>query len=52
MLKQDGEKVVVNIVLTRAQTAALNEYSKKIGIGISALLRLIVTEWMEGREHV
>ena len=52
MLKQDGEKVVVNIVLTRAQKAALNEYSKKIGIGISALLRLIVTEWMEGRKYV
>lgn len=52
MLKTGGDKVVVNIVLTKEQKAALNEYSKKIGIGLSALLRLIVTEWMEGREHV
>ena len=45
-----NERMVVNsIVLTKLQKQKLEEHAAKLGIGVSALIRLAVSEWLEAR---
>lgn len=37
------------IVLTKLQKQKLEEHAAKLGIGVSALIRLPVSEWLEAR---
>lgn len=46
-LKANGDKVMTSVVLTRAQKQKLEEQAQRLGIGISALIRIAVTEWLE-----
>lgn len=48
-IKPGGEKVVTSIVLTKLQKQKLEEHAAKLGIGVSALIRLSVSEWLEAR---
>lgn len=48
-IKPDGEKVITSIVLTKLQKRKLEEQAAKLGIGVSALIRLAVSEWLEAR---
>ena len=49
-LKTDGDKVVTSIILTKEQKKELDEHSKRLGIGVSALIRIAVAEWLESKK--
>ena len=38
---------MTSVVLTRAQKQKLEEQAQRLGIGISALIRIAVAEWLE-----
>ena len=48
-IKPGGEKVITSIVLTKLQKQKLEEHAAKLGIGVSSLIRLAVSEWLEAR---
>ena len=48
-IKPGGEKGVTSIVLTKLQKQKREEQTEKLGIGVSALIRLAVSEWLEAR---
>ena len=49
-LKADGDKVITTIILTKEQKKQLEEHSQRLGIGVSALIRLAVAEWLESKK--
>ena len=46
-LKTDGDKVMTSVILTKEQKQQLDEQSKRLGIGVSALIRLAVAQWLD-----
>lgn len=48
-IKPDGEKVITSVILTKGQKQQLEEQATKLGIGVSALIRLAVSEWLDAR---
>jgi hypothetical protein len=46
-IKTDGDKIVTSLILTKEQKRKLDEQASKLGIGVSALIRLAVAEWLE-----
>lgn len=51
-LRPDGGKIRVSVILTQEQRDALQVYGDRIGLGLSALMRMIVADWLEGKTHV
>lgn len=49
-LKSDGDKVMTSVILTKEQKRQLEEQAERLGIGVSALIRLAVAEWLDNRE--
>ena len=48
-LSESGDKQSTLVILTAEQNAALAQQAKRMAISKSALLRLIVAQWLE--EH-
>lgn len=46
-LKSDGDKVMTTVILTRTQKRRLDEQAERLGIGVSALIRLAVARWLD-----
>lgn len=46
-LRDDGDKVKVNIILTKTQKKALESAAAKYSIGVSTLVRQIIAEWLD-----
>ena len=41
--------MVTSIVMTKIEKQKLREQAAKLGIGVSALIRMAVLEWLEAR---
>ncbi len=50
-LKSDGDKVMTTVILTKAQKQRLDEQAERLGIGVSALIRLAVAEWLDSKKE-
>ena len=46
-LKSDGNKVMTTVILTRTQKQRLDEQAERLGIRVSALIRLAVARWLD-----
>lgn len=46
-IKTDGDKIVTSLILTKEQKRQLDEQAARLGIGVSALIRIAVAEWLE-----
>ena len=49
-LKENGDKVKVCVILTKDQKERLDAQAERYGIGISAMARMAIAEWLENRE--
>ena len=43
------DMVVTSIVMTKLKKQKLREQAAKLGTGVSALIRMVVLEWLEAR---
>lgn len=50
-LRENGDKVITSVILTKQQKQKLDEQAERLGIGISALIRLAVARWLEGQAN-
>lgn len=46
-LKSDGNKVMTTVILTRTQKQRLDEQAERLGIRVSALIRMAVARWLD-----
>lgn len=49
MLKENGNRIVKNIVITHEQNAQIKEIGRQIGLSDSAVIRLAVSQWLAER---
>nr|DAO63238.1 MAG TPA: hypothetical protein [Caudoviricetes sp.] len=50
-LSKTSNKVQIGIILTKAQHAALQAEADRTGTNVSAIMRAIISDWIDGREH-
>lgn len=49
MLKENGNRIVKNIVITHEQNAQIKEIGRQIGLSDSAVIRLALSQWLAER---
>lgn len=42
---------MTTVILTKAQKQRLDEQAERLGIGVSALIRLAVAEWLDSKKE-
>lgn len=49
MLKENGNRIVKNIVITHEQNAQIKAIGRQIGLSDSAVIRLALSQWLAER---
>lgn len=49
MLKENGNRIVKNIVITHEQNAQIKAIGRQIGLSDSAVIRLAISQWLADR---
>lgn len=50
-LSKTSNKVQIGIILTKSQHAALQAEADRTGTNVSAIMRAIISDWIDNRGH-
>lgn len=50
-LSKMSNKVQIGVILTKSQHAALQAEADRTGTNVSAIMRAIISDWIDNREH-